>query len=239
MSNEVSTNVQGGFLSLIEKVVSNPEANIQMLEKIIEVQERVMSKQAEIDFNADLAAMLSEIPVVAKTSDINVTTKSGSKFIVKYASLDEIVEVVRPIMSKYGFSVNFRHEQSSATVLKVSCVLRHKNGHSEANDIILPLDTSGSKNAVQAVGSTITYGKRYTLCSALNIATGDDKDGFTVSADNANAKQSLSDKRFNDALQAIKQKQFTIDKLMSDYNLTEAQKETLNEMISKGSDNES
>ena len=37
MTNEVSVNVQAGFLGLIEKVVSNPEANIQMLEKIIEI----------------------------------------------------------------------------------------------------------------------------------------------------------------------------------------------------------
>lgn len=238
MNNEVSVNVQAGFLGLIEKVVSNPEANIQMLEKIIEVQERVMAKQAEIDFNADLAVMLAEIPVIAKTSDIKVQTKTGGNFGIKYAALDEIVEVVRPIMSKYGFSVNFKHEQNSASHVKVTCILRHKHGHSETNEITLPLDNSGSKNAVQSVGSTITYGKRYTLCSSLNIATGDDKDGFTVSAENANAKQGLSDKRFQDALKAVQNGSFSIDKLFSDYNLTEPQKQHLNSIIKGEKTNE-
>lgn len=236
MSNELSTSVGSGFLNLIEKVVSNPEGNIQMLEKIIEVQERVMDKQAEIDFNADLALMLSEIPVIAKTSDIKVTTKNGGSFGIKYAALDEIVEVVRPIMSKYGFSVNFKHEQTCATLVKVTCILRHKHGHSESNEITLPLDNSGSKNSVQAVGSTITYGKRYTLCSSLNIATGNDNDGFTVSADAANKKQTLNERRFADAVEAVKKKSFSLDRLFSDYELTAQQKSYLNEIFMGGGD---
>jgi hypothetical protein len=42
----------------------------------------------------------------------------------------------------------------------------------------LPLDTSGSKNNVQAVGSSTSYGKRYTATLLLNIRTkGEDDDG--------------------------------------------------------------
>jgi len=42
----------------------------------------------------------------------------------------------------------------------------------------LPLDNSGSKNAVQAVGSSVSYGKRYVMAALLNITTrGEDDDG--------------------------------------------------------------
>jgi hypothetical protein len=44
----------------------------------------------------------------------------------------------------------------------------------------MPSDTSGSKNAVQAIGSTVTYGKLYTFCALLNIATGEDDDAQTA-----------------------------------------------------------
>ena len=41
-----------------------------------------------------------------------------------------------------------------------------------------PADTSGSKNAIQARGSTVTYLQRYTLLGALGLVTGDeDTDG--------------------------------------------------------------
>lgn len=220
------------FLAVIEKVMSSPNASVEMIEKILDVQERILNKQAEIAFNADLSVMLCEIPVIAKTSEIKVQTKSGGNFGVKYASLDEIVEVVRPILSKFGFSVNFEHDQNSSNLVKVSCILRHKQGHSIRNEVILPLDMSGSKNNVQSVGSTITYGKRYSICSILNIATGDDKDGFTVSAEKANAKQTLTEKRFTDALQAVKENKFELYKLCNDYNLTPQQKDAINKEFS-------
>jgi hypothetical protein len=47
--------------------------------------------------------------------------------------------------------------------------------------MILPHDSTGSKNAVQAVGSSTSYGKRYTACALLNITSrGEDDDGETA-----------------------------------------------------------
>ncbi len=47
--------------------------------------------------------------------------------------------------------------------------------------MICPLDQSGSKNAIQGAGSSVAYGKRYTLCAILNIVTnGDDRNGAAV-----------------------------------------------------------
>ena len=44
--------------------------------------------------------------------------------------------------------------------------------------MVLPVDTSGSKNGVQAVASSVSYGKRYTAGLLLNITTtGEDDDG--------------------------------------------------------------
>ena len=57
-------------------------------------------------------------------------------------------------------------------------VLPPREGHSEETTMPLPLDTSGSKNAVQAVGSSTSYGKRYTAAALLNLTSrGEDDDG--------------------------------------------------------------
>src|SRR5690606_13579685 len=49
--------------------------------------------------------------------------------------------------------------------------------HSEENSLAGPADNSGSKNAIQAIGSTLTYLQRYTLIQALGLAAADDDDG--------------------------------------------------------------
>ncbi|MNE66080.1 ERF superfamily protein [compost metagenome] len=57
-------------------------------------------------------------------------------------------------------------------------MLSHRDGHRETTSILLPADATGSKNAVQAVASSVSYGKRYTAGALLNFTTtGEDDDG--------------------------------------------------------------
>lgn len=214
---QVPVTQQNGFLALIDKAITNG-SDIKVLDKMLDMQDRMMAKEAELKFNSAFSVMVNEIPIVAKTSEANIQTKNGSSYKIKYASLDEIVEVVRPILSAHGFSVNFKHDQENAANIRIFCILRHRDGHSIENSMVIPV--AGGNNAAQAIGSTITYGKRYTLCSMLNIATGDDRDGFTVKADEANRKMKLSDERFASALQAVKNGKYSLSKLVIEYDLS-------------------
>ena len=97
-----------------------------------------------------------------------------------YALWEDIHGVLTPILHRFGFALSFRtgHE---AGLLTVTCVLTHKKGHSERTTLHLAPDLSGDKNPVQAVGSSLSYGKRYTACALLNIATsGEDDDARTA-----------------------------------------------------------
>ena len=156
------------IMQMIERVVLNPDADMDKLDKMLDMQERILNRNAKQSYTADLAAMQAELPLVGKLGE------GHNK--AKYARLEDINEAIRPTLQKYGFAVTFRTKQAEKT-LTVTAILSHRMGHSEETDLILPLDTSGSKNAVQAVGSTISYGKRYALCLLLNISTGDDTDG--------------------------------------------------------------
>ena len=61
----------------------------------------------------------------------------------------------------------------------VTAIITHKDGHREQSTGLYPFDKSGSKNDIQAVGSAISYGKRYQQNALLNITThGEDDDGF-------------------------------------------------------------
>jgi len=155
------------LLAVIERVATSPDADIAKLEKMLDMQQRILDRNAKQAFASAMASMQAEMPEVVERGKAHNT---------KYATFEDINAAVRPILEKYGFAVTFRVKQSDGAI-KVTAVLSHREGHSEETDIILPSDTSGSKNAVQAIGSTVSYGKRYTMSALLNIATrGEDDD---------------------------------------------------------------
>ena len=97
-----------------------------------------------------------------------------------YALWEDINEELKPILAKHGFALSFRIPRG-ANGVEVEGVLSHKEGHRETTSILLPADTTGSKNAVQAVASSVSYGKRYTAGALLNFTTtGEDDDGQTA-----------------------------------------------------------
>ena len=158
------------LIAVISRVATDPNCDLDKMERLLNMQERVMAKQAEQAFNAAMAAMQAEIPSIAER---------GTGHNIKYATLEDILDTVRPIMHKYGFAVSFRISQVDRVT--VTGVLMHKDGHREETSMTLAADTSGSKNAVQAIGSSVSYGKRYVLCAMLNIATrGEDDNGYAA-----------------------------------------------------------
>lgn len=225
-SSAIVSSESAAVLAMIERVVANPEADMDKLEKMLDLQQRILDRNAKQAFTADLAAMQAELPLVGKHGE------GHNK--AKYALLEDINEAIRPTLKRYGFAVTFRikQQQGSATI---TAILSHRLGHSEETDLLLPLDTSGSKNAVQAVGSTVSYGKRYALCALLNISTGDDNDG-NIPIQNSQkiaqaAKQPITDSRLAGAIAKIKSGEFTLEKLHRNFTLNEGQLRVLNEQV--------
>lgn len=161
----------GAVLAMIERVATNPDADMDKLERLLDMQERILNRNAQQAFGAAMAEMQSEIPTIEKNGAIVVNGQERSK----YARFEDIMRVVKPVMQRHGFAVTFRTQTGDGQV-KVTGVLMHRDGHREETDMTLPLDNSGSKNTVQAIGSSTAYGKRYVLCALLNIATGDEDD---------------------------------------------------------------
>ena len=162
----------GGLMSVIERIATDPNADISKLEKMLDMQERILKRDSEQAFSAAFARMQAEIPTVIERGEIKVEKTVRSK----YATFEDIVDATRPVLTKYGFGINFKINQEEARI-RVTATLRHELGHSESTDFVCSADSSGSKNNVQAIGSTISYGKRYALCALLNIATrGEDND---------------------------------------------------------------
>lgn len=166
-------NAPVSMLAVIERFASSPDVDVAKLERMLDMQERIMAKNAETAFNSAMAKMQAELPVITETGKI---VHKGT-LISTYAKFEDINDAVKPILRDHGFAVSFKTD-TSAQQVKVTCILTHSEGHRETTDIVLPADTGGAKNAVQAVASSVSYGKRYTMEALLNITSrGQDDDG--------------------------------------------------------------
>ncbi len=163
MSNELTINTADKLL----EIAVNKDADIEKLERLMVMQEKHMAKVAQQEFNAALSKFQKECPVIKKT-------KEGYNY--KYADMDVIVQTIKDTLFECGLS--YRFEQSLDNGIRVKCIVSHTGGHSESSKMIGSADTTGSKNAIQSIGSAVTYMKRYTLIDVLGLASSDeDVDG--------------------------------------------------------------
>lgn len=132
-----------------------------------------------LSFEAAFAALQVELPVVGEAG---VVPEAAGRKSYTYALWEDINEAIRPLLARHGFSLRFRVAQEPQRIT-VTAALIHALGHREETSLTLPVDPSGGKNGVQAIGSSVSYGKRYTAALLLNITTrGDDDDGRAAGA---------------------------------------------------------
>jgi len=177
------------IIQVIERAAMNPDVDIDKMERLLQMQERIMERTAKAAYSEALAAMQAELPVITERGRIEVREKVNGERTGKvqqstgYARWEDINEAIKPVMVLHGFALSFRTGMAGDGKITVTGVLSHCAGHSEETTITLPHDSTGSKNAVQAVGSSTSYGKRYTASALLNLTSrGEDDDGNAAGA---------------------------------------------------------
>lgn len=152
-------------------------ADPETLKGFMELQERWEARQAKKAFDRALSACKAELPPIIKRGEVDYTTSKGRTYYKHERLTEDIMQKVEPVLAKNGLSVRWETGRDSGDVV-VKCIIAHEMGHSDATPLQAPPDTSGGKNPVQAVGSTVTYLQRYTLKAALGLAATDDTDGM-------------------------------------------------------------
>jgi hypothetical protein len=176
------------LLEVISRAASDPSVDIDKLERLLAAQERIEAKNAKQAFVAAKLAMRPMLPVIDMRGRIVIKDKSSGEVIQEtpFARFEDIHAAVVPILTEHGFDLSFRNGLAEDGKVRVTTILTHEAGHSEETYFDLPHDSSGSKNAVQAVGSSTSYAKRYGVLSILNIrVAGEDDDASTAVAENA------------------------------------------------------
>lgn len=168
---------------------SGTEMTPENLGKLLDVQRDWEADQARKAYSAAMVKFRSICPNIGK--DANVNYKS-SKGITNYdhETLNGIMKTITPALSECGINPTYRTGVEGATII-VTCRITHELGHYEETSLPAAADTSGGKNAIQGIGSTVTYLQRYTLKAMLGLSAGHDDDATPEPVLLINSEQAL------------------------------------------------
>jgi len=182
------------FLSIINSLAANPDVDVDKLQKIMEMQEHILDRNAEQAFNAAMVQAQKNMPIVPKDKK-NTQTNS------MYSSYEMMLKHCQPVYTGAGFSILFYEgEAKKDDEIRIMADIMHEAGHTKTRFIDVPIDNVGIKGSVNktgphAKGSSTQYGRSYLMKMVFNIPTGDDTDGNRprqcITEDQANEIESM------------------------------------------------
>lgn len=164
------------LLAVISRAASDPAVDIDKLERLMAMHERMQELAAKATFNDAMAAAQAEMEPISRNAS-NPQTKS------KYASYDKLDAEARPIYTKHGFSISYDTGESPKPDHVLVLAYVSKGAYSKTYRVEMPADGKGAKGGdvmtkTHAAMAALSYGKRGLLKAIFNLAEGEgDKDG--------------------------------------------------------------
>jgi hypothetical protein len=180
-------------LTLIDKAIEK-DIDVDKFAKLVDIVKMLENEKAKRDFYEALSNFQGEVPPIKKLSRADM---GYGKPKYNYAEFGEIVTTIQEPLKRHGLSYHFeignepivvkgeKGEDIIVEYISVTCTVAHKGGYEKTTTMSVQKDAGAGKSNVQAVGSTITYLKRYTLLALLGIGTADpDDDAVSTIPDN-------------------------------------------------------
>lgn len=171
----------GNLLVAIAQAAADPKCEPAKMHALLDARDRLMKQEAHVAFVTAYIEMREELPTIDAKGRIEIEAKrAGSKRQdTRYATYLEIQKVTKPILRKHKFSMMMLPDigPNGAGVLmrgQLAYVCKTQYGqmvHIESCVIAAPLETGGSKNNVQGVGSSLSYTKRYAAVALLDLVS--------------------------------------------------------------------
>lgn len=163
-------------LTLIERAAKDPTVDIDKMERLMQMHERIMLRESEAAFNEAMAACQKEMRAVATDAD-NPQTRS------RYATYAALDRVLRPIYTAHGFSISYDTDTSPEPEHIRILAYVSRGSYTRTYKIDMPKDGKGAKGGdvmtkTHATGAGMSYGQRYLLKGIFNVRIGEeDNDG--------------------------------------------------------------
>jgi ERF superfamily len=160
------------LLTVIAEAAADPRVDPAKMRTLLDMRKELKEEAARAAFVRAYIDLQGELPVINARGLIEIPAKGGGRGQrTKYATYEEILRVCKPILKAHGFDCWCEPDVGEDSRIIVIGHLDHVDGHERRCRFALPLDTSGSKNSVQSVGASVTYGKRYCWLTLLGITS--------------------------------------------------------------------
>ena len=163
------------MVSMIERMAMSPDVDVEKLERLMVMQEKMLDREAEQMYTRSMVAVQSKIQAVTRDK-VNPQTHS------RFVSLEAMKKVVVPVYTDEGFALSYGEAESTKEdMVRVTCKVMHSGGHSERFFYDCPIDDKGiagktNKTPTHGKASAVTYGERYILKLIFNITIQDEDD---------------------------------------------------------------
>lgn len=159
-------------LEFLKQASSSKDFDIEKFDRLLQMQERLLLKQSESEFNEAMQRVQAEVPRILRDA-VNPSTNS------KYTRLESLLKIIVPIYTVAGFSMSFGTSDCPIqNHYRITCKVAHKGSSGSFTrdyQCDIPADTTGmkgtmNKTATHGFGSTMSYGRRYLTLLIFNIA---------------------------------------------------------------------
>lgn len=150
--------------------------DVDMYREAVTLMKELDAFAARKAFNNALAGASAQFPIINKSALVSYENRDETVTTYKHETLAGVVGAVAPILSAHGLSHRWRVSGKPGQPVTVTCIISHRDGHFEENELSAPADKSGGKNDIQAVKSTVSYLERITLMASLGLASKEDDD---------------------------------------------------------------
>lgn len=158
----------------LAREISKSGGAVEALKELFTLRQEITQEIAKKEFFENLRRVQEELPPIERR---RVVKNRDGSIRYRYASFEDIIKVVKPILTKYGFSFVFKSKVADRQIT-IKCELTHEGGHTESTEVTLPImDTGNSMNPIQGIGALLSYAKRYSLSLLLSLGTEEDIDG--------------------------------------------------------------
>ncbi len=152
------------------------KSSIETLERFMAMRTQLKAEAAKEAFLSAMSGFQADCPVISKS----MTAGKGSRFTYNYTPLETIKPAIQPPLVKHGLSYRLEYEFPENGVV-ATCIVSHRDGHSEKTAVRIPIDKAASMNDSQKVGAACSYAGRYALVGALGLVCGnEDDDGHGI-----------------------------------------------------------
>ncbi len=165
------------LLQVIERAARDSSVDIDKMERLMAMHERMVARDAETAFNEAMTACQADVRQIAADAE-NPQTRS------RYATYAQLDRYLRPIYTTHGFALSFDEGESTKPEhVRVVCYVSHVRGFTRTYHRDMPADGKGAKGGdvmtkTHAAGAAGSYGARYLLKGIFNVAIGEyDVDG--------------------------------------------------------------